>query len=356
MAPGSAFLALCAAAAAHLAAAEVLAKDVSALGASSTPGLRDPFAELEDEFDVSPPGDKGSAPPQAFEPPAAAVREALPATSANDGRVVRLILALVAMALTFCFLFPAALVAPKRSPAPKEEERNISTSEKLPAKKTNVGSEEAEAFGCTALHRAAHAGEITEARALLGARADPHAREAWDETPLHFAARSGNAEICSLLLDHGAAANPINAQDWTPLLTAAHAGKVAVCELLLDRGAHMGDVSESDLPAVLSGLLAARVLGEGGCFPGQTEQAAVESDSEELVESYWRCADTEPDDATAAENEPDEPEEAEPINVHHWQNVGQGVLSALKEAKAEAEEEMMREEKMQQGNACLVFQ
>jgi ankyrin repeat protein len=250
-----------------------------------------------------------------------------------------------------------------------------------------------DAFGCTALHRAAHADAIADARALLEARADPDARDAWDETPLHIAARSGSTEICSLLLQNGAEPNSISAQDWTPLLNAAHAGKAATCELLLEHGGHTGGVADSDLPTMLTGLLAARVLGGGSASSTQDVEGAADrwvravqrripsspsvSDQSEAadavvepeetladadVESWWRPATPSKEDADVELLET----EVEEVNVEHWRCVGAGILNAFNDVKAEVEEDLLREEQMEQRKGlegattavkpCAVFQ
>jgi len=127
----------------------------------------------------------------------------------------------------------------------------------------DIGSEEAnetDAFGCTPLHLAAHAGSADDVRALLAANADVNVREAWEEAPLHFAARAGNADICASLLEFGADANVLNASGCTPLVEAARAGKRASCSILLDQGGHAGGISDEQLPPMLSMLLLGRIV------------------------------------------------------------------------------------------------
>jgi len=52
----------------------------------------------------------------------------------------------------------------------------------------------------TPLHRAAEAGDIEEARALIAEGADVNAKASVDWTPLHRAADKGQVETASLLL------------------------------------------------------------------------------------------------------------------------------------------------------------
>ncbi|CAE7736760.1 psmD10, partial [Symbiodinium necroappetens] len=59
-------------------------------------------------------------------------------------------------------------------------------------------------FGCTALHRAADEGSVTEVERLLKGGLDVEAKEAWEETPLHIAARKGHADCVARFLAAGA--------------------------------------------------------------------------------------------------------------------------------------------------------
>ena len=118
-----------------------------------------------------------------------------------------------------------------------------------------VPVESIDAFGCTQLHAAAHAGLLEEARCLLKGGSNPNAQEAWDETPLHMASRAGHLEIVTLLAIHGASINARNADDETPLVVAARAGKHDVCSYLLEMGAGTGGLEEERLPCLLNTLL-----------------------------------------------------------------------------------------------------
>eukprot|EP00930_Biecheleria_cincta_P064276 TRINITY_DN49835_c0_g1_i1.p1 TRINITY_DN49835_c0_g1~~TRINITY_DN49835_c0_g1_i1.p1 ORF type:complete len:297 (-),score=78.74 TRINITY_DN49835_c0_g1_i1:122-1012(-) len=114
--------------------------------------------------------------------------------------------------------------------------------------------------GCTALHMAAHDGDVAELVRLLETGADLNAREVWGETPLHLAARSGSTECCDKLLAHGAELDAENDDGVTPLVVAAEAGCEATCKLLLDRGAGAGDADDVDMPPLLCSLLMFRLL------------------------------------------------------------------------------------------------
>jgi len=131
--------------------------------------------------------------------------------------------------------------------------------------------EETDAFGCTALHRAAFQGSSTEVRRLLEGMSDPNSREAWDETPLHMAARSGNIEAARLLIAAGASIDAVNADDKTPLFVAGEDRKEAMCEFLLKLGATTGALE--DLPKLLESLMQ------------QAELKAVQPDAKDSSEA-----------------------------------------------------------------------
>lgn len=142
-----------------------------------------------------------------------------------------------------------------------------------PVQRQHRRREETDAFGCTALHRAAFQGFSTEVRRLLEGRSDPNAREAWDETPLHMAARSGNIEAARLLIAAGASIDAVNADDKTPLFVAGEDRKEAMCEFLLKLGATTGGLE--DLPKLLQQLTG----------PTQNELKAVQPDAKDSSEA-----------------------------------------------------------------------
>lgn len=128
--------------------------------------------------------------------------------------------------------------------------------------KSSHRTEPSDECGCTALHVAAHNGDVATAKTLLDGGSDVNAREAWDETPLHFAARRGSAEICSLLLNAGADVNASNEAGATPLIEAARACQEPACVVLLDHGGHAGGLMDDKVPPMLGALLAGRILAE----------------------------------------------------------------------------------------------
>jgi ankyrin repeat protein len=91
------------------------------------------------------------------------------------------------------------------------------------------------------LHTAAGRGDLDEVNRLLGAGADPDARDDVDNaTPLHFAANAGHLDVVKRLLDAGADVNAhgddheANVLGWATCLRGYHD---AVARLLLAHGA-----------------------------------------------------------------------------------------------------------------------
>eukprot|EP00930_Biecheleria_cincta_P028862 TRINITY_DN200_c0_g1_i1.p1 TRINITY_DN200_c0_g1~~TRINITY_DN200_c0_g1_i1.p1 ORF type:complete len:273 (-),score=59.28 TRINITY_DN200_c0_g1_i1:279-1004(-) len=81
--------------------------------------------------------------------------------------------------------------------------------------------EQKDAFGCTQLHLAAHAGDATEVDKLLDKGFNVHARENFGDTPLHLAVRSGCTETTQALLARGGSPHAHNMFKSTPLSIAA---------------------------------------------------------------------------------------------------------------------------------------
>jgi uncharacterized protein len=108
------------------------------------------------------------------------------------------------------------------------------------------------ADGWTALHLAAHFGQIEAARALLaaGANVTAHSWNGLDNEPIHAAAASvGNAAVVAALLDAGAQVNARQHGGFTPLHQAAQNGDAELVTLLLSRGARKSLVTDKDLTA-----------------------------------------------------------------------------------------------------------
>jgi ankyrin repeat protein len=89
----------------------------------------------------------------------------------------------------------------------------------------------------TPLHAALAGGQRAAAEVLLRAGADANAADAEGHAPLHLAAEDGNALAIRLLLDHGADPRARNRKGETPLDFAERPGKEAAADLLRQAGA-----------------------------------------------------------------------------------------------------------------------
>lgn len=106
--------------------------------------------------------------------------------------------------------------------------------------------------GWTALHLAAHFGQLETAKALLaaGANVAAHSWNGLDNEPIHAAAAGrGNVAIVKALLDAGANVNARQHGGFTPLHQAAQNGDAELVTLLLSRGARRSLVTDKDLTA-----------------------------------------------------------------------------------------------------------
>jgi ankyrin repeat protein/beta-lactamase regulating signal transducer with metallopeptidase domain len=92
----------------------------------------------------------------------------------------------------------------------------------------------------TPLHVAAERGDVGAIRALLGAGADPNARDLSGRSPLHLAAATGDVEAVVELLDGGADTDvpALTNAGATPLHVAAEQGLAEVVQTLLAAGAN----------------------------------------------------------------------------------------------------------------------
>jgi ankyrin repeat protein len=99
----------------------------------------------------------------------------------------------------------------------------------------------AEPDGTTALHRAAHRGDVAATKSLLAKGAKAAAVTDTGMTPLELACEAGNAEIVRLLLRSGADANQPLRNGETPLMMAARTGSVPVLKVLLAHGAKIDE-------------------------------------------------------------------------------------------------------------------
>jgi ankyrin repeat protein len=96
------------------------------------------------------------------------------------------------------------------------------------------------ADGTTALHWAARRDDLKAADLLIGAGAQPDARNRYGMTPLSLACTNGSAPMIDRLLKAGANPNGALPEGETPLMTASRTGKVDAVKTLLARGAEVG--------------------------------------------------------------------------------------------------------------------
>jgi ankyrin repeat protein len=96
-------------------------------------------------------------------------------------------------------------------------------------------------FGWTALHMAAFAGNVDNAKLLLERGADIRARakNKFRNTPLQVALLTGEYGTAKLLLDRGADPLDRQAKGFTPMHEAAFLGRIDLIKLLLDQGAEV---------------------------------------------------------------------------------------------------------------------
>jgi uncharacterized protein len=96
--------------------------------------------------------------------------------------------------------------------------------------------------GTTALHWAAHHGQLELAKRLLKAGADVNARNDYGSTPLQEAAIRGDAALLALLVKAGADPQTANDDGETVLMTVARTGKVDAAKVLIKAGADVNAV------------------------------------------------------------------------------------------------------------------
>ena len=98
--------------------------------------------------------------------------------------------------------------------------------------------------GTTALHYAAHAGDVELATRLIRQGADVNARNDYGSTPMQEAAVRGDAALIRVLLKAGASAESPNDEGETALMSVARTGNVEAAALLLKAGAKVNAVEQ----------------------------------------------------------------------------------------------------------------
>ena len=93
--------------------------------------------------------------------------------------------------------------------------------------------------GATALHWAAHLGDLESADLLIRAGANANAKNDYGITPLSLACTNANAAMVEMLLKAGANSNTTIATGETPLMTCARTGSLDAVKALLTNGAEV---------------------------------------------------------------------------------------------------------------------
>ena len=109
--------------------------------------------------------------------------------------------------------------------------------------KQRVDVNSVDAEGMTALHWAAHWGDLDTVKLLLSSGADAKAANRYGVTPLHESSTVGSVPIIDALLKAGANPNAGYGAGETPLMTAARTGNVEAVKLLL---AYKAEVNASE--------------------------------------------------------------------------------------------------------------
>jgi ankyrin repeat protein len=156
--------------------------------------------------------------------------------------VLRFAFGVAAAVWALCAFAPGALAASPAaggtaSLADAVKRQDKAGTRALLKQRADVNATDAE--GMTALHWAAHWGDLDTVRLLLGAGARPRIANRYGVTPLHEACTLGNVAMVETLLDAGADPNAAYGEGETPLMTAALSGSAPAVRLLALRGANV---------------------------------------------------------------------------------------------------------------------
>jgi uncharacterized protein len=150
--------------------------------------------------------------------------------------------------MMLCKIIPAALVTlalaslalAKNPLVTAAETKDRAAVLKLLASKADVNASESD--GTTALHWAAHNGDLDLVDRLLAAGAKAKVTNAYGSSPLYEAALTGNTAILARLLKAGADPNSPNGDNETALMLVARNSDLAPVKLLLNAGADVNAV------------------------------------------------------------------------------------------------------------------
>jgi uncharacterized protein len=136
--------------------------------------------------------------------------------------------------------------APLADAVEKQDHRRIQS---LLKKGANVNA--AQVDGMTALHWAAHYGDLATARRLVAAHASVNAANRYGVKPLSLACTTGSTDLVALLLQAGADPNTTLPGGETALMTAARTGRVGPVKALLARKADVNAKERGGQTAIM---------------------------------------------------------------------------------------------------------
>lgn len=105
--------------------------------------------------------------------------------------------------------------------------------------KCNADMNIVDANGWTALHHAAHNGDLASVNQLISVKADINAVSNQFKTPLHFAALNNHRDVVESLIKAGCNLEPKDELHCTPLHLACRKGSDSCLQLLLQKGANI---------------------------------------------------------------------------------------------------------------------
>jgi ankyrin repeat protein len=119
--------------------------------------------------------------------------------------------------------------------------------------------------GTTALHWAAHNGDVDLVQRLIRAGANVKAANAFGATPMSEAAVLADPALLGALLEAGASVESPNADGQTALMVVARTSRVDAAQLLLKSGANVNAVEKWRGQTALMWAAAGKPAGHGAC-------------------------------------------------------------------------------------------